>query len=42
MKNLYKVISEVPILVEATMEEKVLKIGDVIKGFYEKIEDLKL
>jgi molecular chaperone DnaK (HSP70) len=42
VQKLYKEIPEVPIVVEATMEEKVLKIGDVIKGFCEQIEDLKL
>jgi hypothetical protein len=31
--KLYKEIPEVPIVVEATMEEQVLKINEVIKGF---------
>jgi phage shock protein A len=33
VQKLYKEILEVPIVVEDTMEEKVLKIGKVIKGF---------
>jgi hypothetical protein len=33
---------KVPIVVEATMEEQVLKIGEVIKGFPTRIEDLQL
>jgi hypothetical protein len=32
-QKLYKAIPEVPIVVEATMEEQALKIGEVIKGF---------
>jgi hypothetical protein len=42
VQKLYKAIPEVPIVVEATMEEQVLKIGEVIKGFRVQIEDLKL
>jgi hypothetical protein len=33
IQKLYKEMPEVPIVVEATMEEQVLKIGEVIKGF---------
>lgn len=40
--KLYKAILKVPIVVEATMEEKVLKIGEVIKRFRSQIEDLQL
>jgi len=39
---LYKEILEVPIVVEATMEEQVLKNCEVIKGFPMRIEDLQL
>jgi len=42
VQKLYKVIPEVPIVVEATMEEQVLIIDEVIKGFRVQIEDLKL
>jgi hypothetical protein len=42
IQKLYKEIPEVPIVVEATMEEKVLKIGEVIKGLCMRIEDLQL
>jgi hypothetical protein len=40
IQKLYKEIPEVRIVVEDTMEEKVLKIGEVIKGFQSNIEDL--
>jgi hypothetical protein len=33
VQNLYKVIPEVPLVVEVTMEEQVHMIGEVIKGF---------
>jgi hypothetical protein len=33
VQKLYKEIPEVPIVVEDTMEEQVLNIGEVIKGF---------
>jgi hypothetical protein len=33
---------EVLIVVEATMEKKVLKIGKAIKGFWMKIGDLQI
>jgi hypothetical protein len=33
IQKLYKAIMEVLIVVEATMEEQVLKIGKVVKGF---------
>jgi hypothetical protein len=42
VQKLYKAIPEAPIVVEATMEEQVLNIGEVIKGFIEKIQDLWL
>jgi hypothetical protein len=42
VQKLYKAIPEVPIVVEATMEEQVLNIGEVIKGFRAQIEDLQL
>lgn len=42
VQKLYKEMLEVPIVVEATMEEQVLKIGEFIKGFQSKIEDLQL
>jgi len=41
VQNLYKEILEVPIVVEATMEEHVSRIGEVIKGFHTRIEDLQ-
>jgi isocitrate dehydrogenase kinase/phosphatase len=40
IQNLYKEILDVPIVVEATMEEHVLKISESIKGFNTKIKDL--
>jgi hypothetical protein len=40
--KLYREKLEVSIVVESTMEEQVLKIGEVIKGFRMKIEDLHL
>jgi cell fate (sporulation/competence/biofilm development) regulator YmcA (YheA/YmcA/DUF963 family) len=33
VQKLYKEIPEVPLVVEATMEEQVQMIGEVIKGF---------
>jgi len=42
LKKLYKSIHEVPIVVEATMEQKVIKMGEIIKGFQEYIQDLQL
>jgi hypothetical protein len=39
---LYKEILEVPLVVEATMEEQVSRIYKVIKGFPRRIEDLQL
>jgi seryl-tRNA synthetase len=42
VQKLYKAIPEVPIVVKATMEEQVLNIGEVIKGFREHIQDLQL
>jgi hypothetical protein len=42
VQKLYKAIPEVPIVVEDTMEEQVLKIDEVIKGFRVQIEDLQL
>jgi hypothetical protein len=42
VQNLYKEIPEFPIVVEATMEEQVLNIGEVIKGLREQIQDLQL
>jgi hypothetical protein len=41
IQKLYKEIPEVPMIVEATMEEQVSNIGEVIKGFCTKIEDLE-
>jgi hypothetical protein len=34
--KLYKELPEVPLVVEATMEEQLLNIGEVIKGFISK------
>jgi DNA repair exonuclease SbcCD ATPase subunit len=42
VQKLYKEVPEVPLVIEATMEEQLLKIGEVIKGFREKIQDLQL
>jgi seryl-tRNA synthetase len=42
VQKIYKEILEVPIVIEATMEEHVLNIGEVIKGFRETIQDLQL
>jgi hypothetical protein len=42
IQNLYKEIPEVPLVVEATMEEHVSIIGEVIKYFHRKIENLQL
>jgi hypothetical protein len=39
---LYKEIPEVPLVVEATMEEQVQMIGEVIKGFQSQIEYFKI
>jgi hypothetical protein len=33
VQKLYKQVPEVPLVVEATMEEQLLKIGDVMKRF---------
>jgi hypothetical protein len=41
-QKLYKSNPKVPIVVEATMEEQVLKIKEVIKGFRSQIEELQL
>jgi hypothetical protein len=41
IQKMYKEIPEVPIIVEATMEEHVSNIGEVIKGFRSKIEDFE-
>jgi hypothetical protein len=41
VQKLYKEIPEVLIVVEATMEEQVLRINEVIKGFRTRIEDLQ-
>ena len=40
--KLHKELLEFPLVIEATMEEQLLKIGKVIKGFWEKIHDLQL
>jgi hypothetical protein len=37
VQNLYKQVAEVPLVIEATMEEQFLKIGEVVKIFREKI-----
>jgi hypothetical protein len=42
VQKLYKVIPKVPIVVGATMEEKVLNIDEFIKGFRSHIEYLQL
>jgi hypothetical protein len=34
--KLYKQVPEVPLVIEATMEEQLLKIGEVMKGFRER------
>jgi hypothetical protein len=39
---LYKEISKVPLVVEAIMEEQVSRIGEVIKGFCRRIEELQI
>jgi DNA repair exonuclease SbcCD ATPase subunit len=41
VQNLCKEILEVPMVVEDTMEEKVSRIDEVIKGLHTKIEDLE-
>jgi hypothetical protein len=40
--KLYKQVPEVPLVIEATMEEQLLKIGEVMKRFREQIQDLQL
>jgi len=40
--KLNKEVPIIPLVVEDTMEDKMLNIGKVIKGFRENIEDLKL
>jgi hypothetical protein len=42
VQKLYKEMTEISIVVEATMEEQVLNIGEVSKGFQVNIEDLQL
>ena len=37
IQKLYKYIPKAPLIVEATMEEQVSKIGEVMKGFREHI-----
>jgi cell fate (sporulation/competence/biofilm development) regulator YmcA (YheA/YmcA/DUF963 family) len=41
VQKLYKEIPEVPIVVEANMEEHLLKISEVIKYLCTRIEDLQ-
>jgi hypothetical protein len=42
VQNLYKEVPKVPLVVEATVEEKVSKISAVIKGIQNKITKLEL
>jgi hypothetical protein len=39
---LYKEILKVPIVVEATMEEQVSRVDNVIKRFHRRVKDLHL
>jgi predicted nucleic acid-binding Zn-ribbon protein len=41
IQKLYKDIPEMSMVVEATLEEQVSKIREVIKGFHTRIEDLE-
>jgi hypothetical protein len=41
IQNIYKEIPEVPMVVQAIMEEQVSIIYEVIKGFHTNIEDLE-
>jgi hypothetical protein len=41
IQKLYKEIPEVPMVVEAIMEEHISRIGEAIKGIFTRIEDLK-
>jgi chromosome segregation ATPase len=36
VQKLYKEVPEVPLVIEATMEEQLSKIGEVMKGFRER------
>jgi hypothetical protein len=38
IQNIYKEIPKVPMVVEATMEEQVSRIGEVIKGFLPRLK----
>jgi hypothetical protein len=42
IQKFYKEILKLPIVIEATMEEQFLKIGEAIKVSFMKIEDLQL
>jgi hypothetical protein len=42
VQNLFKEVPEVPLVVEAIVEEKVSKISAVIKGLWNKITELEL
>jgi seryl-tRNA synthetase len=41
IQKMYKEIPKVPLVVEVSMEEQVLRISEVIKGFCIKIEDMQ-
>jgi hypothetical protein len=41
-QNLYKQVLEVPSVIEAKMEEWLLKIGEIMKGFRINIQDIQM